>query len=154
MYDQPTLNELLDAVRMHLESHIVPAVRKDRKLYFQTLVAINVLKIAGRELYLGEGHLKAAWVRLNALENVDTTLPDRDSAARNALSERESALCERIRAGDYDSGENRALLFDHLIAATTEQLEVANPRLLATLAAERDDPSRDAWHGRNNPPLE
>lgn len=152
MYDQPTLDELLDAVRMHLEQHVVPAVRGDRKLYFQTLVAINVLKIAGRERDLSTGHMKAAWARFNALEGVNAPLPARDRDAVSALKQREAALCGRIRAGEYDSGDVRALLVDHLLAGLTEQLEVANPRFLQALAAERDDPSRDAWHGRSDAP--
>ncbi len=151
MYDQPALDELLDAVRMHLESHVVPAVKKDRKLYFQTLVAVNVLKIAGRELYLRETHANAHWQRLNALENTDAPPPPGEREIEAALNERNAALCERIRAGDYDTGESRAVLFDHLIASATEQLEVANPRLLLTFAAEDEDPSRDAWANRNNP---
>ena len=61
MIDRPTLAELIDAARMHMETNVIPAVREDRKLYFRTLVAINVLKIAERELEL-------AFVRALALQ--------------------------------------------------------------------------------------
>ncbi len=147
MIDRPTLAELIDAARMHMETNVIPAVREDRKLYFRTLVAINVLKIAERELELGAGHSAAAWERLNAIEGVDTPAPKNENALRQALQERHMALCERIRAGDYDRGENQAL-FEHLKATTIAQLEIANPKYLQRIAAEDADPSLDAWQGR------
>jgi len=52
VYDRPDVSELIDAVRQHLEQQVIPAVKDDPKLYFQTLVAANVLKIAGRDLAL------------------------------------------------------------------------------------------------------
>lgn len=147
MIDRPTLAELIDAARMHMETNVIPAVREDRKLYFRTLVAINVLKIAERELELGAGHTSAAWERLNAVEGVTTPIPQNEQALKDALHARHMALCARIRAGDYDSGENQ-VLFEHLKATTVAQLEIANPKYLDRIAAEDADPSLDAWRGR------
>lgn len=128
MYDRPTLHELLAAVRHHLESAVIPAAKAlNHKLYFQTLVAANVLKIAERELIFAEPHLHAEWGRLNLLLG-EQPLPTEPAARRAALAERNRDLCAQIRAGRYDDS---ALLFRHLKACATEQLEVANPKWLA-----------------------
>ncbi len=127
MYDRPTLSELLAAVRHHLETAVIPAAKTlNHKLYFQTLVAANVLKIAERELTLNELHLRAEWERLNLLLG-EQPLPTEPTARRAALTERNRALCAEIRAGRHDDS---APLFRHLKACATEQLEVANPKWL------------------------
>lgn len=136
MYDRPTAAELIEAARQHLESALVPVVRGDPKLYFQTLVAVNVLRIVERELALAEPHLLAEWESLNALDGTDQPAPPRQSALMDALAERNRALCERIRQGAHD-GDDGAL-FAHVVRVTQAQLTVANPRFLQTLAQERD----------------
>lgn len=146
MYDRPTLSELLDAVRMHLETAVVPAVREDRKLYFQTLVTINVLKIAERELSMGSDHLRAEWGRLNTLDGGGYHPPSSDVEMRVELAERNRALCAAIRAGQYD--DMTRTLFSHLKMTSIEQLQVANPKFLSTLMKEDQHPELDAWHGR------
>jgi Domain of unknown function (DUF6285) len=146
MYDRPTLEELLDAVRLHLEAAVIPAVREDRKLYFQTLVAINVLKIAERELQMGGDHIRAEWVRLNSIEGVGFHLPASDAEIRVTLAERNSALCDKIRAGDYDDSADA--LLSHLKSTAIEQLQVANPNYLKKLMLEDQNPALDAWHHR------
>ncbi|GAB4512829.1 MAG: DUF6285 domain-containing protein [Anaerolineae bacterium] len=147
MYDRPTLEELIEAARLHIESTVVPAVRGDAKLYFQTLVAINVLKIAGRELQLGDEHAHAEWERLNVLERVEQPIPSRLPEIKAALAARNAGLSTAIRAGVYDADPNA--LFAHLKATVSAQLEVANPRFLKTLMDEEANPERDAWHNRN-----
>ncbi len=134
MYDRPNLPELIDAVRLHLETNVIPAVKSDPKLYFQTLVAINVLKIAQRETQLSWAHLRAEWDSLNALEAEDHHLPADPLDALTALDARNLILCEDIRQGLYD--DRRDALFQHLIAVTCAQLEVANPKFLQTITAE------------------
>jgi hypothetical protein len=151
MYDRPTLAELLDAVRLHLETAVIPAVRGDRQLYFRTLVALNVLKIAGRELQMNAGHARNEWLRLNAVEGADQPMPNSEQALRDALMRRNASLCEDIRSGAYDAhrDRNRFALFEHLKATALDQLTVANPRFLAKLREEDEEPAeRDAWHGR------
>lgn len=147
MYDRPNLAELIDAARMHLESAVIPAVKEDRQLYFRTLVAINVLRIAERELELGPKHARAQWQRLNAVEGSDAPLPVAEADLRAGLAARHAALCDRIRAGAYD-GPQSAALVDHLVASVVEQLEVANPRYLYKLVQEGQNPDLDAWNNR------
>jgi hypothetical protein len=149
MYDRPSAEELIDAARMHLEAAVIPAIRADRKLYFQTLVAINVLKIVQREMALGEGHVNAEWERLNEVEGVSRATPASPHELSEALADRNAALCADIRAGKYDADNSKSLLFEHVKACAIAQLEVANPRLLQTMADEDANPERDAWHNRN-----
>ena len=47
MYDRPDARDLLEAAWLHLEKHVVPLVSNDRKVYVQTLAAINLLTMAG-----------------------------------------------------------------------------------------------------------
>ncbi len=134
MYDRPTAAELIDAVRGHLENHVVPAVKGDGKLYFQTLVAINVLRVVERELKLAPDHAQSEWARLDHLEGA-MDVPNNARLIFSILHERNTQLCDNIRAGRYD-GERKIALFEHLMATTIEQLQVANPKYLQTLAQE------------------
>ncbi|GAB4323457.1 MAG: hypothetical protein Kow00117_11940 [Phototrophicales bacterium] len=147
MYDRPTAQELIEAVRLHLEQAIIPAVKADRKLYFQTLVAINVLKIVEREMTLREDHLEAEWERMNTfIEGGSLFEFARTDQCENVLRLANRTLCQEIRQGKYDDDDHA--LFAHLKQTVMEQLEVANPRYLKKIAAEDTDPSRDAWHNR------
>ena len=136
MYDKPTLSELIDAARGHLEAHIIPAIKGDARLYFQTLVAVNVLKIAEREIALHSLHTRAAWSRLNALFYEVASYPEDQQAVEVRLQERDQRLCNAIRAGEYDAPERERALFDHLKALAREGMEVANPKLMATIDEE------------------
>ena len=133
MYDRPTASELIEAARQHLESNVIPAVKDiNHKLYFQTLVAINVLRIVEREMALSTTHERAAWERLNVLLGVKSP-PDSREGWEAGLAHRNAQLCAAIREGDHDTDE---ALFEHLMATTYEQLEVANPKYLQALAME------------------
>jgi hypothetical protein len=149
LYDRPTAEELLQAARLHLETAITPAIRGDGRLYFQTLVAANVLRIVERELALGEDHARAEWSRLDALCGEKPPLPEQLPQIKTALARRNTDLCAAIRAGEFDDPDRHHALFDHLKATVTEQLMVSNPRLLEKLAAEDAHPERDAWHNRS-----
>ena len=77
MNDRPTAAELVEATREYLETEILPAL-DDQRLRFRTLVAINALGIAQREL---------------------------ESTEEEVLSSEEAAaLARRIRAGDVPEG--------------------------------------------------
>jgi uncharacterized protein DUF6285 len=52
-HDRPTAAELVEATREFLEREILPTL-EDQRLRFRTLVAINALGIAQRELESGE----------------------------------------------------------------------------------------------------
>jgi len=133
MYDRPTSAELIEAARQHLEMNVIPAVKDiNHKLYFQTLVAINVLRIVEREMALSASHERAAWERLDALLG-EQKKPDSREGWEAGFAHRNAALCASIRAGQHDTD---AALFDHLMATTYEQLEVANPKYLQALAME------------------
>ncbi len=138
MYDRPTLAELIEAVRMHVETQIVPAVRRDPKLYYHTLVAINLLRIAMREMDLSSSHFQAAWARLDALDGKSQPLPADPDERRAIYAQRSAALCAAIRSGAYDHPDARTRLFEHLKETAHAQLEVAAPGYLQTLAAESE----------------
>jgi Domain of unknown function (DUF6285) len=105
MHDRPTPQELAEAVREFLQTEILPTVQ-DHRLKFRTLVAINGLGIAEREL----------WATAHAREDA------RDELEREANWE----LARRIRAGDVP---------DDAVAVLKEQvarkLRVSNPAHLA-----------------------
>jgi Domain of unknown function (DUF6285) len=85
MPDRPTALELIEAVTEFLSTEVLPAAA-DHRQRFRTLVALNALGIAYRELQSGE----------------------------TALSDQELAeLAQRIRAGDVRDGDH-ALLKDHV----------------------------------------
>jgi hypothetical protein len=86
--DRPTASELVEATREFLEHEVLPTL-DDQRLRFRTLVAINALGIAQREL--------------------DSTEPDVLSAGEAAQ------LARRIRVGDVPAGA-RGLL-EHEVAA-------------------------------------
>ena len=88
MSDRPTAAELIEAVSEFLSTEVLPAA-SDHRLKFRTLVALNALAIAYREL-----------------------------GASNSLllgTEERRELAERIRAGDVDEGM-LPLLKEHVAA--------------------------------------
>ena len=77
-HDRPTPAELLEAVREFLEQEIVPGL-DDPRLRFRTLVAMNALGIAARELSTEEtgpteAELRALARQIRAGEAPDGTL--------------------------------------------------------------------------------
>lgn len=130
MYERPALSELLQAVQSFLETQIAPVVKGDSKLYFHTLVALNLLKIAEREVEMAGKHERAEWERLNGLQGVDIAAPANVTDLKSGLTRRNQLLTQAIRMGEYDDGTPHALLLAHLIATAREQLEIANPRYL------------------------
>lgn len=75
MSDRPTAAELIEAVSEFLSTEVLPAA-PDHRLKFRTLVALNALAIAYRELEASDKLLLGA--------------------------EERQELVERIRAGDVD----------------------------------------------------
>jgi hypothetical protein len=59
-HDRPTPQELAEAVREFLEREILPTL-EDHRLKFRTLVAINGLGIAERELWATAEPREADW---------------------------------------------------------------------------------------------
>jgi hypothetical protein len=100
-HDRPTPQELAEAVREFLQEEILP-ILDDHRLKFRTLVAINGLGIAERELW--------------------AMTPPQLSKQR----EEDWELARRIRAGDVP--ENAVALLKEQVA---QKLRVSNPRALA-----------------------
>ena len=100
-HDRPTPQELAEAVREFLQEEILPIV-DDHRLKFRTIVAINGLGIAERELW--------------------ATSPQQFNQQR----EEDWELARRIRAGDVP--ENAVALLKEQVA---QKLRVSNPRALA-----------------------
>ena len=100
-HDRPTPQELAEAVREFLQDEILP-ILDDHRLKFRTIVAINGLGIAERELW--------------------ATTPPHSQEQR----EEDWELAHRIRAGDVP--ENAVTLLKEQVAA---KLRVSNPRHLA-----------------------
>jgi hypothetical protein len=79
-HDRPSPVELVDAVREFLEDEILPML-DDHRLKFRTLVAMNGLAIAQRELEAGEetglgaGELGELAARIRAGDVPDDALP-------------------------------------------------------------------------------
>jgi Domain of unknown function (DUF6285) len=99
MHDRPTALELIEAVTEFLSSEVLPAAT-DHRLKFRTLVALNALGIAGRELS----------------EPSNTVLLDQS---------RRAELARRIRAGDVP--KDALPLLKEQVAA---KLRVSNPGYL------------------------
>jgi hypothetical protein len=60
MADRPTAAELIEAVFEFLSAEVLPAASDDHRLKFRTLVAMNALAIARRELEApSDGQLRA-----------------------------------------------------------------------------------------------
>ncbi len=100
-FDRPTVQELAEAVREFLQDEILP-ILDDHRLRFRTLVAINGLGIAERELW--------------------ATTPQQLDQQR----EEDWELARKIRAGDVP--ENAVALLKEQVA---QKLRVSNPRYLA-----------------------
>jgi hypothetical protein len=100
-HDRPTPQELAEAVREFLQEEILP-ILDDHRLRFRTLVAINGLGIAERELW--------------------ATTPPQLSKQR----EEDWELARRIRAGDVP--DNAVAILKEQVA---QKLRVSNPRALA-----------------------
>lgn len=109
----PTSLELLDAVRDHLTSKVVPAIT-DPRLRFQTLVAAHVLGVAVREGSLGTELAAALDVQRAALGEFPT----------------DDALTAAIEAGAFDSPEPRSALHSYLSSRAEFALQSWNPAFL------------------------
>jgi hypothetical protein len=136
MTDRPDLHALLDAVRLHLETNVVPSVRADPRLYFQTLVALNLLKIGQRELIQGVELLREEWIAINQLREEEIEMPEREDFLTSELNARRTALGAAIRNGKYDSPELGMRLVGYLERIVGTQLTLNNPALSARLAKE------------------
>ncbi len=124
MHDRPTVDELLRAVQTLLDDQLVPGLTGASK--YNARVAANVIGIVRRELRDEERALDAEWRGLDYVLGAEAR-PETLDATRRALLERNGELSERIRAGDADAGDFRALTLAHLRDVTHAKLEASNP---------------------------
>ncbi|MDE3095384.1 MAG: hypothetical protein KGK07_05195 [Chloroflexota bacterium] len=128
MHDRPTVDELLRAVELLLDEQLVPSLDGARR--YNARVAANVVRTVRRELALEEKQLEAEWRGLDVLLG-PLPRPSSLEIMRAALRTRNEALAGRIRAGDADAGDWRALVLAHVRDVVHAKLEVSDPAWLA-----------------------
>jgi hypothetical protein len=117
---------LLEAARGLLRDELLPALPEGQR--HAALMIANALAVAARALRQGD------CAGREELESLAVLLgPLAEEGPRNATGENR-LLCERIRAGHADEGPWRAQVLAHLQATCRRQLEVSNPKALATAA--------------------
>ncbi|HEU4758495.1 MAG TPA: DUF6285 domain-containing protein [Dehalococcoidia bacterium] len=127
MQDRPSSDELLAALERFLDQDAVPNLQGARG--FHARVAANVLRILRRELEHEDEHLAAEWAGLDQLLG-PAEPPATRAALREALRARTGDLCERIRAGEADSGPFRDAVLAHVRRTVRDKLLVSNPAWL------------------------
>lgn len=129
MQDRPTSTELLEAVRLFLETDAIPALEGTKK--FHARVAANVLAIVMRERWLEGTHLTSEWRRLDALLGAEA-MPSTHEALKAAITLRSERLCARIRNGEADTGWFREVVLDHVRQTVMEKLAIDNPKMITS----------------------
>jgi hypothetical protein len=112
MMDQPSMRELVDAVREFLETRAMPELKGHTA--FHARVATNALAIVSRQLEQGEASAQEELTRLRALLGIDGTL---DGLNRE--------LCKRIRSGKFTM-ETPGLVA-HLEKTTRDKIAIDQP---------------------------
>lgn len=124
MMDQPSLAELVKAVRDFLENKALPELKGHTA--FHARVAANALAIAARQLEQGGAADEAELKRLQALLGRD-----------GSLEELNRALCRAIQEGTLDIGSTD--LRQHLEVTTRAKVEIDQPNYSGLkIARERD----------------
>lgn len=140
MQDRPTAQELLEAIADFLVTDVWEHVPD--WLTFQLRVARNSLLIIGREIEQEEDALIDEWRGLDALLGAAEARPARVRELREAVLDRNAELCQRIRRGEFDAADRRALLVRHLTATVRGKLAISNPRYVAAPGGSVQDPGR------------
>ncbi|HXC55173.1 MAG TPA: DUF6285 domain-containing protein [Rhizomicrobium sp.] len=112
MMDQPSMHELVVAVRDFLEQRAMPELKGHTA--FHARVAANALGIVARELELGAASGDAERARLAALLGRDGALPQLNRE-----------LCAQIRSGRI--GLETPGLAEHLTATTRDKVGIDQP---------------------------
>ena len=126
MQDRPTVHELLEAVERFLTDELVPQLEGRGK--FLARVSANVVRIVDREIALEQTQCDREWRGLDALLGAEP-MPQGREAVREEVARRTETLSEKIRAGEADAGDFRAMVLAHLRATVREKLAVSDPGL-------------------------
>ena len=112
MMDQPSMRELVEAVRDFLEQKAMPELKGHTA--FHARVAANALSIVARELEQGPQSAKDETARLARLLGHEGT-----------LEELNRELCKRIREGSFTL--ETPGLAEHLTVTTREKVAIDQP---------------------------
>jgi hypothetical protein len=112
MMDQPSMRELVDAVREFLETRAMPELKGHTA--FHARVAANALAIVSRELDQGPPSAHEELNRLRGLLRRDGT-----------LEELNRELCRRIRTGEFTL--KTPGLANHLEKTTRDKVAIDQP---------------------------
>jgi hypothetical protein len=112
MMDQPSMRELVEAVRFFLETKAMPELKGHTA--FHARVAANALGIVARELESGGASAEAETIRLRVLLGRDGSLEDLNRV-----------LCAQIRSGELDISS--AALEEHLERTTLDKVAIDQP---------------------------
>jgi len=112
MIDQPSMRELVEAVRDFLEQKAMPELKGHTA--FHARVAANALSIVARELELGPQSASDEKNRLSALLGRDGPLEDLNRE-----------LCKRIREGSFEL--DTPGFAEHLTITTREKVAIDQP---------------------------
>ena len=112
MMDQPSMRELVEAVRDFLETKAMPELKGHTA--FHARVAANALAIVARELERGATSDSAELDRLKKLLNRD-----------GSLEELNREVCDQIRSGKLDIVS--ATLKRHLELTTLDKVSIDQP---------------------------
>lgn len=110
--DQPSIRELVEAVREFLENRAMPELKGHTA--FHARVAANALAIVGRELEQGAAVMQEERMRLSVLLGHDGTLENLNRE-----------LCRRIRSGEFTVSTPG--LPEHLERTTLDKLAIDQP---------------------------
>jgi hypothetical protein len=113
MMDQPSMLELVEAVRNFIETRAMPELKGHTA--FHARVAANALGIVARELELGGQSSVVEQARLTALLGHDGT-----------VEELNRELCRRIRTGDFSLATPG--LAEHLERTTLDKVAIDQPQ--------------------------
>lgn len=119
--DQPSIAELVEAVREFLETRAMPELKGHTA--FHARVAANALGIVARQLQLGETANAEEKARLIALLGHEGT-----------LEELNRELCKRIREGA--AGLETPGLAEHLAKTTRDKVAIDQPNYSGLKRAE------------------
>ena len=122
MQDRPTTRELVEAARELFEREVLPTIA-DPRLRFRTLVALNALGIAEREMFAGDVFVDEELGGLRGLLGKTGPLPESRAAKEAEAWALRGELATLIREGRAPEGTGAFLK-----VSVGHKLAIASPR--------------------------